>query len=639
MSYYATCCNFLKTFDHYGIRPSLFFKGKTVKGTGFGCCLTFSLLVITIVYFFLFGQNLYYRKNPNLTYHDEYTQDPEPIIIDPETFPILIELNNMNASTFFTDPRLITAEISQYTRINMKEQPPKKYRMEVCNKTHISKLDPTYQDYFLTKNLSNFFCIPNYLKNLTMEGAFDRNVFHTLKFSFSICKNESNSSITCRDQTEITRAMDRGFIGMYFLDFAIDPGNFENPSKLIPKEVFTNFVLNSQKEIDIYFKNNYLKSEEGVLFDYLVDYKIFNYEETQEMNFMVNDPQFLSVFFKIKQKKMIFERNYEKMQDVLGLLGGFLNFFYLLGWLLNILYVRLVLITDILLDIFTIKISKPKEPSRMKLISDQNERITNPAAGLLSPMFPLNSGRERVRSAESATYTLDKTEKKKKNTDGDLSKSVEFGKISKKFSEIYRSNSEILIKHVEKDEIDLGEIASGKKIRFMDVKEDNINSPLFCDRIPFKHSISANAMDLVDITEIDKLQLSTLDYLYIYLGIFKTPEREHKKLMINKGLEIMRKCLDVKFIIQKFYEIEKLKQLLLSESQLDLFKFLPKPEIILNIRDDSKKRHSIHTKVLMRNSIEDIKLSENDRISALMRNSRRKADVISNKLSKYAGNL
>ena len=614
MSYYTTCCNFLKTFDHYGIRPSLFFKGKNVKGTGFGCCLTFSLLLITIACFIYFGQNLYYRKNPNLTYHEEYIQDPEPIIIDPERFPILIELNNMNVTTFFTDPEFITAEISQYTRINMKDMDTKKYRMEVCNETHISKLDPTYQDYFRTKTLSNFFCIPKYLTNLTMEGAFDRNVFHTIKFSFSLCKNNSNSSITCRDQSEIKNTMNRGFIGMYFLDFAIDPGNFNSPSKVIPKEVFTNFVLSSQKEIDIYFKNNYLKSEQGVLFDDEVDYKIFNYEETQEMNFMVEDPEFLSVFFKIKQKQTIFERSYEKMQDVLGLLGGFLNFFYLLGWLLNILYVRLVLITDILLDIFTIKISKPKETSRIKLISDQNG-TTNPSPGLLSPMFPLNSGRDRVRSAESATYSLDKNEKRKRTNDGDLSKSVEFGKISKNFSDVYKTNSEILIKHVEKDEIDLGEISSGRKIRFMDVKDDT--NPLFCDRIPFKHSIAADAIDLVDITEIDKLKLSTLDYLYIYLGIFKTPEREHKKLMINKGLEIMRKCLDVKFIIQKFYEIEKLKQLLLSESQLDLFKFLPKPEIILNIRDDNKKRHSIHTKVLMRdNSIEDIKLSENDRISA-----------------------
>lgn len=112
-------------------------------------------------------------------------------------------------------------------------------------------------------------------------------------------------------------------------------------------------------------------------------------------------------------------------------------------------------------------------------------------------------------------------------------------------------------------------------------------------------------------------------------------------MMINKGLEIMRRCLDIKFIIQKFYEIEKLKQLLLSDSQLDLFRFLPKPEIILNVKENlkSQRKHSIHTKVLMREeSNEDMKLTEREKISALMKSSLAKKNKISRKLARYAGN-
>lgn len=37
--------------------------------------------------------------------------------------------------------------------------------------------------------------------------------------------------------------------------------------------------------------------------------------------------------------------------------------------------------------------------------------------------------------------------------------------------------------------------------------------------------------------------------------------------------------LDVTFIVSKLYEIEKLKQVLLTPDQLDVFNYLPKPLI------------------------------------------------------------
>ena len=105
--------------------------------------------------------------------------------------------------------------------------------------------------------------------------------------------------------------------------------------------------------------------------------------------------------------------------------------------------------------------------------------------------------------------------------------------------------------------------------------------------------------------------------------------------MIDKGNEIMKKCLDVKYIIQKFYEIEKLKNLILSDSQLDLFRFLPKPEIIINLHgdDDEKSRHSVHTKVLKRCMSErDVKVDEKRKKKAVMKNAG-KSNRISKKLN------
>ena len=399
MTCFQTCFNFLKTFDQYGIRPSLYYKGKSTKGTGFGFFLTLILSLVTMACFIYFGQNVYYRKNPSMSYHEEYISFPEPFILNAEDNPIFIELNSFDGSTYFTDNAMLTAKVSQYTiskNNNKTHVELTNYSMEICTEDHIKKLNVIYQEYFQKKNLSNFFCIPKEIKNLTMQGGFDQEVFQSIKFSFSLCKNSQN----CLDKETIKNYMRRGYIGIYFLDLAIDAADFLNPKKVIPKEVFTNYVLDFQKEIDIYFKNNYLISEEGLVLAEAIEEKMVNYDDFQELNFMIEDDEFLQIYFKIKQMKSIYMRSYDKIQDLLGLVGGFLNFFYLLGFLLNNLYVRLFLITDLLLDIFTIKISQKKEPLAILTNINESPGTTSEAQRLHSETSESNAENRTTKSLE-----------------------------------------------------------------------------------------------------------------------------------------------------------------------------------------------------------------------------------------------
>ena len=85
--------------------------------------------------------------------------------------------------------------------------------------------------------------------------------------------------------------------------------------------------------------------------------------------------------------------------------------------------------------------------------------------------------------------------------------------------------------------------------------------------------------EIKDFETINDLKFGLIDYLHYYTGFFKSPERERKKMIINKGSNIIRNCLDIKYIIQKFYEIEKLKQILLSDEDIEKFTRLPKPEL------------------------------------------------------------
>lgn len=78
-------------------------------------------------------------------------------------------------------------------------------------------------------------------------------------------------------------------------------------------------------------------------------------------------------------------------------------------------------------------------------------------------------------------------------------------------------------------------------------------------------------------TTLDYFKFSSLDLFYFYTGLFGNAEREKKKLILKKGEKILIQSLDIKFLIQKIYEIEKLKCLLLSEEDLKVFNTSSKP--------------------------------------------------------------
>jgi len=89
--------------------------------------------------------------------------------------------------------------------------------------------------------------------------------------------------------------------------------------------------------------------------------------------------------------------------------------------------------------------------------------------------------------------------------------------------------------------------------------------------------------------DYESLEMNFLDYIYYYTGLFRSPEREKRKTIITEGEVILQTCLDVKYIIKKFYELEKLKQMLLSEEDLKKFAHFPKPELKITLFDRKTK--------------------------------------------------
>ena len=65
-------------------------------------------------------------------------------------------------------------------------------------------------------------------------------------------------------------------------------------------------------------------------------------------------------------------------------------------------------------------------------------------------------------------------------------------------------------------------------------------------------------------------------------NLFTDESINTKKSQRKTGVSNIFSQLDIKFVLKKFSELEKLKMLLLNENQYHLFEYLPKPVILKN---------------------------------------------------------
>ena len=356
-------------------------------------------------------------------------------------------------------------------------------------------------------------------------------------------------------------------------------------------------------------------------------------DSTMEFDFYSQKDDFFYFYLKVEQKVAIFNRTYLKLQDLLAQIGGLLNVFWFVFALINDTYSKLILIREFIFDTFNIKtISHNEQEKKIKLENeknlDKNKEQEKKDRFVDFQLITQNDLNQKLKKRKINIEIMSRIPKKDTPFESILStKSMKTkfthqpslsrnpSKESKfKKSPNLKANTRTTFREKTKadyltiDEINtpVFEKPEPKSLSVKDVEDIHYSKEFFLEESKIlketlqitKRSNDDNLL-IVKPSEVkkvimgesqeesnfDRFHHSFLDYIYIYTGFWKTPERQLKAVALEKGRTIMTKCLDIKYIIQKFYEIEKLKWLLLSEDQLELFNLLPKPEIDLMLNE------------------------------------------------------
>ena len=392
--------------------------------------------------------------------------------------------------------------------------------IEPCTIEHLP-LNPKLNHYFqeAAGPLKNLYCIQKEFDNhFSMKGSWDQAEFDELQIHIDACVNSTER--TCKSEDNIKKMLKSGYFAFYSVDYLFDLLDYEQPAKKYGKDYYIPTTNNVKKIIVRHLKTNHLKTDDGWIIDQTNEKQIFSFDYDKESFELLEDTDsFVDFSIRKSNYETAFTRRYKKIQNVLAEMTGFLQIIFIVLFVLSNPFIKKEYYETLTNSIYNFEVDENKEDDRS--ISKSQIPTPNP---------------KKKFAAKKSTKNIKKEKKGKEDSiqalksiinipEGDHELNGSHFKISAK----QKKDNDKLVNH------------------FFKLKERPLN------------------LTMMEILKSNFVQ---------------EPELNIKKHQRITGIKSIFSQLDVKFILKKFAEIDKIKMLLLNEDQYPLFDYLPKPMIL-----------------------------------------------------------
>ncbi|CAD8086217.1 unnamed protein product [Paramecium sonneborni] len=522
----------LKKVDIFQQPVQLLIKSEEGHKTLFGACLTLGLisffLYLLIVNLYTLGE----RKNPTSLTTEVYHAQPEYFKFNEQNFTLTFAIQSPDYATYIDESvYIVEAKITtKMTKIvddqKIDEWTSKEIPLTPCSSNLIRQVE--LQEYFSHLNLPTNYCIDwDKIDELTLEGTFDSSSYSFILLQFKMCNDQTKKSKECKSRDEIKQLLEQNYFSLQMSSYVIDVKNEEQPTISKGEDIFTTISSKIFKEISFYMQPITILTDLGLITEDYQIYKSLRYKRHTEMIDLNESDLIMNVVIRLDQIEQQYYRSYTKIQIILSQMGGLWQVFFTIAFLIQKPINMLSYYVRILNSLFEFELEKKK--STIQGEEDQNPEI--PQQELLS--------RKQLSTTREALFV----ENKKK-----AFQRLQSIKIKKKQMEVIDSMAaDPQSKEEAKQQLT-------KAISFS-IKQ-------------YFHSISK------------KLKMKWTDYLY-FISCFVN-SKNYKSLQIEYSVKKIIKQMDILYIMKKLQEIDKLKMILLTESQIKVFDYLQKPTIPLN---------------------------------------------------------
>lgn len=548
---------FFKNFNIFG-GSILFYVNSSQKA--FSNTGSFLTIIIFFVLTFIFcTSDMVNHQNPK-TSDQIISSTHSEILLDNKNYaPVLmmaefIFLNNTQVyqNMVEIDPSYVEVTVDEYLNEGFGSTLLRSYGIHECNEEDFDN-DFKYKEYY-----KKSYCLLRKNETILMKSQdLWYGQYYFFAITLKICNNKTYNN-SCKPTEEVLNYLKGKFFTFRFTESTFLLDDYESPEKknyrnyyevALDRNIFTRHfipVMEVELTLDDFFLFSKPETKKFVQKGINTRSMEINYKTLEDFQ---QDNQIAQFVFDIDSCKRILKRKYQKITELLSLLGGLIS-------LLHFLF-------SFLANYFLHK------KNLMKFVNECYRITYN------------NTLKKEIKDDEVIK------EENKKRLEFNVPQRQNFGALIRRNKE----DSEIEMKNFEQKTIDfsidkirkneektcMNEIvAKSKKISFFPHEVDEIlDKKINSDQILFK--------------------ISFWQYiLYSVKSIFCKKRLNEKETMIEMCQKKYKKDLNIYNILRRIKEIDLLKKIVLDETQLYVFKNIPKP--YLNINKTKKETKDIYQK-------------------------------------------
>ena len=336
--------SFLTFIDIYGTKFHFYFHGYIKFNTWIGGIITILISTLLLSFFYIFGEDFFFRKNPSFTYStigEDYKK------IDLSSKKIVIAFRIEDDFGFALDSKnLIYPMIYYYSAVpNSNGEYLKEYKEE-----YIPYRKCEEKDFDGNQNLISIYgelnCIT--MENKPFGGFWDNEFIYYFAIRLFYCSNGNNYSVNnsnCTSFEDLNKFFSNPVLfSIYYTSIDFRVNNIKHPFKRKYKSYYCYLDYKFRKIENIYIQEHILNDDQGWIFSSKKNISVwggqaitsdYNYYSEKEITTEGFSSMFYALNIYMSSDKFYYTRKYMKIQDIFALIGGLLTCFHFIGKNIN----------------------------------------------------------------------------------------------------------------------------------------------------------------------------------------------------------------------------------------------------------------------------------------------------------------
>lgn len=340
--------HYLSSIDAFGIQPSLLIKKKPKHKSFFGGVLSILLGFLLAFCMYYFGRELVLKESPSVNLSSEFQDHPSKLSFF-NRFEFLISLQDSEmiptvnekiyyAKAFVFQTYRDEAGNKKNRRLNL--------NVETCDKV----FTPEHSLYQYVKHLtlSNFYCISHnqsadIMDKIYINDYWGTEGFQMLQIKFYDCMNQTDEQGImhdgCAPIEEVRKFLNYTQMSMYSFEEYVQTKKHKDPISHGYKEYFYYTSNRFFIAITQYLRKVKMVSDEGIIFQDKQELDSFKHDHMfSYTNSLREVPNFMSLSIQLTNEEDGYQRDYIKLADLAGQIGGIYKVLFLIFVIISHFY-------------------------------------------------------------------------------------------------------------------------------------------------------------------------------------------------------------------------------------------------------------------------------------------------------------